>query len=103
MKKYKRSITRFLVTAVSALALSFSFSPVALAQEYSCAAYGAGEYGDGNTCAGASAPSDGGLVDTGQRVLAFGIPAVMIIAGTVILFRASRERKNHSTDTTTPQ
>jgi len=79
-------------------ALAFTFATTSIhtvhAADYNCGAYSAGAYSAGSVC-GAATGTDDGLVNTGQA-LAIGIPAVMILAGTILLFRL--RKKSHRSD-----
>ena len=67
------------------------------AADYNCGAYGAGTYDNGGVCGAAT--TDDGLVNTGQA-LAVGVPALMILAGTVLLFRVRKKRHTHDLEVT---
>lgn len=75
------------------------FLPVSAA-DYDCAAYGAGTYGEAQVCGVASQqptppPAGGaGLINTGQT-LSVAIPALMIVAGTAMLYRLNRKQKTN--------
>ena len=94
--KYK-AIVRFIAGAFAALVLMLTSTVPALAANYNCGAYSAGSYDNGSGCAAATAPADGGLVNTGERILAFVIPAALILAGTILLLRSRRRMKQHHT------
>lgn len=91
LQKYKK-LTRFVAGAFAALILSFSSVPV-FAAEYNCGAYGRGTYDSGQVCAATTDGGGGGLANTGEKVLPFVIPAVLILAGTALLFRSRRRMK----------
>lgn len=86
-------IRRFLATACLVLAMTLVSVVPVLAANYNCGAYGAGAYDSGTVCGASTTSGGGGLVNTGEKVLAFVIPAALILAGTLLLFRARRRSK----------
>jgi hypothetical protein len=92
----KKIIAFIILTLALVLA---SVSP-ALAADYNCGAYGAGAYDSGSVCGAATTDGGGGLVNTGQA-LSLAIPAILILLGTIMLFRVRRKVKQRPT--TPPQ
>ncbi len=99
-EKYRQTLWRLALVAAMSFVLSLMFFAPVNAANYDCGAYGAGAYGEGQVCGSTSEPSTpppttsdgGGLINTGQA-LSIAIPAFMIIAGTIMLFRLNRKRK----------
>lgn len=92
----RQKVFQIVTTTLAVLVLSFSFAPLALAADYNCGAYGAGAYDEGGACGTSTTPGgdgDDGLVNTGQA-LAFGIPAVLILVGTLSLFKLRKSAKH---------
>lgn len=92
IEKYKQTLWRLALVAMISFVLSLMLFSPAKAADYNCGAYGAGAYNEGQVCA-ATTEDDGGLANTGERVLSFLIPALLILAGTVMLYRLSRKKK----------
>lgn len=90
---HKQYIKRFLAGLGVSLALMLAVVTPAFAADYNCGAYGAGTYDNGSVCA---ATTDDGLVNTGQA-LSLAIPAALILAGTIMLFRVRRKVRNSAT------
>lgn len=98
-EKYKDTLIRLaLVAAMSFVMALMLFLPVSAA-DYDCGAYGAGAFGEGQVCGSTSNPTtppttsnDDGLINTGQA-LSIAIPALMILIGTIMLYRLNRKRK----------
>lgn len=92
-EKYKQTIVRLALVAAMSFVLSLMlFTPVGAA-DYNCGTYGAGAYNEGQVCAAATDEDDGGLSNTGQA-LNYIIPALAILAGTIMLYRLSRKKKH---------
>lgn len=91
-RKHK-TVTRFIAAALTALTLTLTSTVPALAATYNCGAYGRGTYDNGTVCAATT--DDGGLVNTGEKILPFAIPAVLILAGTGLLFYSRRRMKRN--------
>jgi hypothetical protein len=96
VEKYKQKLIRLALVAALSFALSLIMFRPAQAAEYNCGAYGRGAYDSGQVCGAATADDDGSLVDTGQA-LAIAVPATMILAGTVMLFRVHRNKSRKDT------
>lgn len=103
--KYKNAFIRSVVGLALAATLIFGgLSMPVYADEYGCGAYGMSTYGDGE-CLGAVTPDQPGtpgeqpgrgpLADTGQA-LSFLIPALLILLGTLFLYRTRKKMKADS-------
>lgn len=82
-------------STIKVLLLTFSLSLFlrisALAQEYSCGAYGAGEFGEG-AC---EVATSGDVANTGINVWLIRALALLLIAlATFIVWRVAKKRKN---------
>ncbi len=82
----RRTLTRLTVSIFAALALCLATTHSAFAA-YNCGVYGAGAY-DTNTCS-----TTDNLTNTGQSLLPFIIPALLILAGAIVLYRTRRKMK----------
>jgi hypothetical protein len=94
-EKHKQTLVRLALVAAMSFILSLMLFSPARAAEYGCGAYGRGAYDNGQVCAAATTPDEedgGGLGNTGQA-LSYIIPALAILAGTIMLYRLSRKRK----------
>lgn len=87
----KNIFIRTIVTLFAVVALAITPVLSVRAQEYNCGAYGAGEYGQG-VCAAATEEEDDSLSDTGQKLSVL-VPALLILGGTVLLFRSRKKMK----------
>jgi len=91
ISKYKHIFWQLILIAVITLAWSFLIFRTAIADDYSCGAYGRSEFGTGEVC-GATTDKDDGLINTGQA-LALIIPSSLILAGVVLLLKSRRSSK----------
>lgn len=94
-EKYKQTLIRLALVAAMSFVLSIMLFRPASAADYNCGAYGAGTYDNGAVCAATTPADSGGLTNTGQA-LAYGIPAGMILTGTIALFKTRKSRKSNS-------
>jgi hypothetical protein len=96
-EKYKQTIIRLVLVAVMSFTLSLMLFMPAQAAEYNCGAYGRAKYDSGQVCAATTDPEseEGGLANTGQA-LSIAIPALMIVAGTALLFKTRKHAKHTS-------
>jgi hypothetical protein len=99
-EKYKQRLWQLMLVTLIAFALSLILFRPAQAADYNCGAYGRGAYDSGQVCGAATTDDDGSLVNTGQA-LAIAVPATMILAGTIMLFRVRRKSRkdNHAEPT----
>jgi membrane-associated PAP2 superfamily phosphatase len=83
---YKRRLGRAIAIVLTTLALCVSTAaPVSAAATYNCGAYGVGTYG--TEC------STDSLANTGQPLLWFLIPVLLILAGILWMWRTRRKKK----------
>lgn len=82
--------TKLLISIITALALTFV--PMrAIAQEYNCGAYGAGDFGEGNCI-------DSDLADTGDNVMWLRIAGiVLLLLALALAYYAYRKRNSKNT------
>jgi len=97
VRRYKNVIKHALITAVLAFGFMAGSAVPVLAADYNCGAYGVSTYGN-NTCAQSGG---GSLADTGQP-LKYIIPAVLIIAGVLLLFYTQKKMKTRHQSPTLP-
>ncbi len=97
--KYKNALKHTLLTAVLAISCLVGSAVPALAADYNCGAYGVSTYGN-NVCT-AQQSSGGSLSNTGQA-LKFVVPAALILAGTLLLFRTRKKMKSRQPDPPLP-
>lgn len=95
--KYKETLIRLALVAAMSFVMALMLFMPASAENYDCAAYGAGAYGEAQVCGAATpetppATDRPGLINTGQMLSAI-IPASMITAGTIMLYRLNRRQK----------
>lgn len=90
--RYKKAFLRTLTSVLIALALTFSFTPIAVqADTYNCGAYGAGAY-QNNVCG--AQDDGGGLADTGQKIWPILLAVLLILLGTYTLYRTRKKMKD---------
>jgi LPXTG-motif cell wall-anchored protein len=91
--RLKQLLSSMTVVVFLALALVMGTTASVLADTYNCGVYGAGTY-QNNVC-GASTDmgGGGGLVDTGQSIWLILLAVLLILAGTIMLYRTRKKMK----------
>jgi len=91
--KQKSVLQSLIVAAMVAVALCLLSVLPAMAADYNCGAYGASTY-QNSVCGASTGTGNGGsLENTGQQIWPIAVAVLMILLGTILLFRTRRKMK----------
>lgn len=91
--KQKTVLKTLLIAVAMAVASCLVAVLPAAAADYNCGAYGASTYSDQACAEGAAGAGGGALENTGQLVWPIVAAALLILAGTMLLFRTRKKMK----------